>query len=219
MLLALTFAYSCGNYFLILLNLQEEEEERSDRWKKFLESQPESNHVAAGETEAALPADGVTGLEDDDDHSGGKKIDGSEETAVRIEPVETEERAHKIKIYSEIRPSLAAIEQLMSYRVKKKIYLTSDKGDAGRTASRIVPNEAMKPLEDSEDEFYDIERSDVNQDMSSGYGSGADSSASQGALLEPSTPWKEELEFLVRGGLPMALRGEVLLLRQILLIR
>ncbi|PKU76519.1 hypothetical protein MA16_Dca001123 [Dendrobium catenatum] len=191
---------------------KEEEEERSDRWKKFLESQPELNHAPAGEeSEAALPVDAGSGSEDDRDDSGDKRIDGSEETAMRKEPVEIEERAHKIKIWSQIRPSLAAIEQLMSHRVKKKTYLLSDKGDEGRTASGIVLNEASKSLEDSEDEFYDIERSDVNQEVSSGYGSGADSSvnmANQAALLEPN-PWKEELEFLVRGGLPMALRGEI----------
>ncbi|XP_020591844.1 uncharacterized protein LOC110032524 isoform X2 [Phalaenopsis equestris] len=192
---------------------KEEEEERSDRWKKLLESQPQPHHVlAAEESEAALRIDAATGLDEDRDHIGNKIIDGGKETAERKEPVETEERAHKIKIWSHIRPSLAAIEQLMSHRVEKKTYLTSDKGDAGRAASRADPSEPPKPLEDSEDEFYDLERSDVNQEVSSDYCSGADSSFNMdnlAAVLEPSTLWKEELEFLVRGGLPMSLRGEI----------
>lgn len=52
---------------------------------------------------------------------------------------------------------------------------------------------------DSEDEFYDVERSNPVQDDES----------SDGTCMS-ACPWKEELEVLVRGGAPMALRGEVI---------
>lgn len=51
---------------------------------------------------------------------------------------------------------------------------------------------------DSEDEFYDVERSNPVQDDES----------SDGTCMS-ACPWKEELEVLVRGGAPMALRGEL----------
>ncbi|PKA63285.1 hypothetical protein AXF42_Ash017753 [Apostasia shenzhenica] len=159
---------------------KEEEEERSDRWKKFLESQADKNHFPA-------PVD-------------------SEETAMRDLVLERE-RPHLIQLWSEIRPSLAAIEELMSCRLKKKHPL-NENGDAGRTSSSVI----VKPLEDYEDVFYDVERSDLNQEVFSKFGRGTDSAvnmADQGKISEPSIPWKEELEFLVRGGLPMALRGEL----------
>ncbi|PKA48516.1 hypothetical protein AXF42_Ash017415 [Apostasia shenzhenica] len=190
---------------------KEEEEERSDGWQKFLESRADSNHVPAPMgSQAALPADSETGLGDDKDQVEHTENDESKETTVQNEPME-KERVHKIQIWSRIKPSLAAIEELMSCRVKKKRHNTNDSGDAGKATSRIASIEEAKPLEDSEDEFYDVERLDLNQDAS-GYGSGADlasSVANLGALPEPRVPWKEELEFLVRGGLPMALRGEL----------
>jgi hypothetical protein len=65
--------------------------------------------------------------------------------------------------------------------------------------------------EDSEDEFYDVERSDPNQDTSSSDSASAPATGAPADALPPesSFPWKEELEVLVRGGVPMALRGEV----------
>ncbi|KAK8950335.1 hypothetical protein KSP40_PGU011838 [Platanthera guangdongensis] len=193
---------------------REEEEERSDRWQNFLEIQAELTNVpVAEESDAALPVDSAPDLEDDLDHGGHNKVDACEETSVQ-EPLDTEERSHKTRIWSQIRPSLAAIEQLMRHRVRKKTYLMSEKRDTRRSESGVVLTEVAKHLDDSEDEFYDMDRSDVNQEVSSGYSSGADSvinMANQGsALPESYFPWKEELEFLIRGGLPMALRGEVI---------
>ncbi|KAK8926159.1 hypothetical protein KSP39_PZI018488 [Platanthera zijinensis] len=191
---------------------KEEEEERSDRWQNFLEIQAELINVpVAEESDAALPVDSAPGLEDGLDHGGHNKVDACGETSVQ-EPLDTEERSHKTRIWSQIRPSLAAIEQLMRHRVRKKTYLMSEKRDTRRSENGVVLTEVAKHLDDSEDEFYDMDRSDVNQEVSSGYSSGADSvinMANQGSAPESYFPWKEELEFLIRGGLPMALRGEI----------
>ncbi|XP_038679187.1 TBC1 domain family member 2B-like isoform X2 [Tripterygium wilfordii] len=105
---------------------------------------------------------------------------------------------------------------MMSIRVKKKGNLS--KGKQG--------NHGMKPLstfedarsargaseEDSEDEFYDVERSDPIQDAASNDNLSISASAVTAADAVPLGslfPWKEELDVLVRGGVPMALRGEL----------
>ncbi|KAK8496749.1 hypothetical protein V6N12_005784 [Hibiscus sabdariffa] len=65
--------------------------------------------------------------------------------------------------------------------------------------------------EDSDDEFYDAERSDSVQDSpTSGSGSTRTGGGADAAPTESLFPWKEELEVFVRGGVPMALRGESL---------
>ncbi|XP_020591443.1 rab GTPase-activating protein 1 isoform X2 [Phalaenopsis equestris] len=188
---------------------KEEEEERSNRWKEFLESQGASDNVPAAEgSEIVSPVAEATSLGDDRGYIGLRKGFGPEESDVQVE----QELIHKTQCWSQIRPSLALIEQWMSARVKRKTYFLIDEGDAQRSANGIVHNQEIKILDDSEDEFYDVERSDVNQEASSGYGSGTDAAVNltnQGALPESSVPWKEELEFLVSGGLPMALRGEI----------
>ena len=65
--------------------------------------------------------------------------------------------------------------------------------------------------EDSEEEFYDVERLDPSPDMPvvDGTNALANGITADAAQPEASFPWKEELEVLVRGGVPMALRGEV----------
>ncbi|KAJ4903894.1 Ypt/Rab-GAP domain of gyp1p superfamily protein [Raphanus sativus] len=84
------------------------------------------------------------------------------------------------QIWTEIRPSLRAIEDLMSARVKLE---SSKRGGCEN---------------DSEDEFYDVERSNPVQD---------DENLQMVLTCMSACPWKEELEVLVRGGAPMALRA------------
>ncbi|KAJ6900532.1 TBC1 domain family member 8B-like isoform X1 [Populus alba x Populus x berolinensis] len=119
----------------------------------------------------------------------------------------TSKKTHRIQIWTEIRPSLHAIEDMMSLRIKKKGNQSKDQQETKR--ERMVPpfEDAKSPKgapeEDSEDEFYDVERSDLIQDAP------ATGTAPDALPLESSFPWKEELEVLVRGGVPMALRGEL----------
>jgi hypothetical protein len=117
-------------------------------------------------------------------------------------------RTHKIQIWTKIRPSLCHIEQLMSQRVKGKRSLAEN----GTDKRSLAPIDEEKQSEDSDDEFYDAERVDPpNQEVHSGdnvkVNLGVD--PIDNGIGEEEFSWKEELEVLVRGGLPMALRGEV----------
>ncbi|EXB88496.1 TBC1 domain family member 8B [Morus notabilis] len=212
---------------------KEEEEERSDRWNSFLERPAESTqlpvngesevennkslHVEASgqEVDASLEK-GVA----DDDFSGEEP--GSNDSTENVsnkedeptQPSTKEKKLHRIQIWTEIRPSLHAIENMMSIRVKKKSNLSKDEQDlgTGKPLSSIEEARSLKGAseEDSEDEFYDVERSDPIQDVaSSDSASSAVGGASDGIPTESLFPWKEELEVLVRGGVPMALRGEL----------
>ncbi|PPD90012.1 hypothetical protein GOBAR_DD13052 [Gossypium barbadense] len=136
----------------------------------------------------------------------------TEKEKIQSEP---EKRVHRIQIWTEIRPSLRAIEDLMSIRVKKKDNLSKDERETGQ-GKPLAPTEDARVSkgaseEDSEDEFYDAERSDPVQDSpTSDSGSTTTSAAAADAApIESLFPWKEELEVLVRGGVPMALRGEL----------
>ncbi|GMI83396.1 hypothetical protein like AT3G55020 [Hibiscus trionum] len=209
---------------------KEEEEERSDRWSDFLDCQAES---------AQLPCEGIPskeskevshaeaaedgnnemqkGAEGDDFCERKPGLDSTSENDTEKEKVlsEPEKRVHGIQIWTEIRPSLRAIEDLMSIRLKKKDSSSKDERETGRGKPLAPTEDARFPKgaseEDSEDEFYDAERSDPVQDSpTSDSGSTTTSAAAvDAATIESLFPWKEELEVLVRGGVPMALRGEL----------
>ncbi|KAJ6983273.1 TBC1 domain family member 8B-like isoform X1 [Populus alba x Populus x berolinensis] len=208
---------------------KEEEEERSDRWQTFLEQQADS---------VRLPMNGISSEKDSKElhaeekeqetrNGSQKKIEGVDihgekpSSDVLLENVTekeekqpaTSKKTHRIQIWTEIRPSLHAIEDMMSLRIKKKGNQSKDQQEAKR--ERIVPpfEDAKSPKgapeEDSEDEFYDVERSDLIQDAPASDSAPATGTAPDTLPLESSFPWKEELEVLVRGGVPMALRGEL----------
>ncbi|KAL5655292.1 hypothetical protein ACJX0J_034611, partial [Zea mays] len=157
---------------------KEEEEERSDRWKNFLERQPESSGQDAG---------------------GNAKDDGSESLHEK-----TVVGPRKIEIWTPIRPSLSNIEQMMSLRIEKK--QSSASKQQAKDVIHPVKVEEGKLSEDSDDEFYDVDKVDPSQEVQPSDTGNADvGSRSQ----EENYISKEELECLVHGGLPMALRGEL----------
>ncbi|XP_071710440.1 uncharacterized protein [Rutidosis leptorrhynchoides] len=174
---------------------KEEEEERSDRWKDFLERQSES---------AQLPGTGITAEEskttEGDDLSVEKPghDDGQKED---VGPV------HQAQIWSHIRPSLRAIEDMMNARVKKKIYVDKTENDNGADKPAVFEDARPAKDEDSEEEFYDLERSE--SDLTQSISLSEDGLITQTVTTESSIPWREELECLVQGGVPMALRGEL----------
>ncbi|KAL6565350.1 hypothetical protein OROGR_002301 [Orobanche gracilis] len=186
---------------------KEEEEERSDRWNDFLGRQCESVQLAVSESpddnnvikSSVKPTDSVTA----DDSS----IEDYKE--VRSE---TETKVHRIQIWAEIRPSLRGVEDMMGSRVEKRVSLSKNEPhpDPGVRKQLPVLEEARPGKgtseEDSEEEFYDLERSesDPNQDILS-----TDGIPNLDTHLESRPPWKQELECLVQGKVPMALRGEV----------
>ncbi|RDX76752.1 TBC1 domain family member 8B [Mucuna pruriens] len=221
---------------------KEEEEERSDRWSSFLDRQAESSELATdrlvvGESEKVLgdeaaeqEADaslemGVDGHEPSNRVPGASDIaaeNGSEKEEV---PSSEETKVHRIQLWTEIRPSLRSIEDMMSVRVKKKTGSAKDERiKKGVLKDEQITETAKSPLhsddvkspkgaceEDSEEEFYDVERSDPSPDMPlvDGTSASANGITADATPPEASFPWKEELEVLVRGGVPMALRGEL----------
>ncbi|KAK8299413.1 hypothetical protein V6Z12_D05G321200 [Gossypium hirsutum] len=209
---------------------KEEEEERADRWSDFLERQSESPQLPlegisseegkeVSHTEAAEDGKNEVqkGAEGDDLCEKKSGLDSVSESDTEKEKLqsEPEKRVHRIQIWTEIRPSLRAIEDLMSIRVKKKDNLSKDERETGQ-GKPLAPTEDARVSkgaseEDSEDEFYDAERSDPVQDSptSDSGSTTTGAAAADAAPIESLFPWKEELEVLVRGGVPMALRGEL----------
>ncbi|KAF8101938.1 hypothetical protein N665_0201s0234 [Sinapis alba] len=192
---------------------KEEEEERSDRWSSFLEDHhadstdepSENSHVQFSES----------GKEKEDDKLGSKDVtpdNGNEEEGCP----DAEKSVHRVQLWTEVRPSLRSIEELMSIRVKKKVDLSKGEQEDQKVKSPSPTFDDAKSSKgasenDSEDEFYDVERSDV-QDGSSSDGtsvSGIPVAGDATSFSVSTCPWKEELEVLIRGGLPMALRGEL----------
>lgn len=166
--------------------------------------------------EQGVKANSEKGVGEDDNSDQKPSLnDLSENVSENEEPTLKEAKTHRIQIWSEIRPSLLAIENMMSIRVKKKSNLSKVEQGMGSGKPLLPIEESRSPRgaseEDSEDEFYDVERSDPSQDGSSSENLSASAVGvtSDGVPAESLFPWKEELEVLVRGGVPMALRGEV----------
>ncbi|KAL3338825.1 hypothetical protein AABB24_027781 [Solanum stoloniferum] len=212
---------------------KEEEEERSDRWNDFLERQAESaqliiNGVSADgnssrpDTGSLLQKASSFSQNGDEDNNQTVEKRGSEghlEGAIEKDDTTTSvvRKTHQAQIWSEIRPTLHAIEDMMSIRVNKKVNLAKNEQDRGLQEHPLAVEESGatkgESEEDSEDEFYDLERSESMDKLD--VGSMQDVSLNENishlaAKCQESLPsWKEELECLVQGGVPMALRGEL----------
>ncbi|XP_055800634.1 uncharacterized protein LOC129870076 [Solanum dulcamara] len=212
---------------------KEEEEERSDRWNDFLERQAEPaqliiNGVSADgnsskpDTGSLLQKASSFSQNGDEDHDQTVEKRGSEghlEGTIEKDDTTTsvERKTQQAQIWSEIRPTLHAIEDMMSIRVKKKVNLAKNEQERGLQEHLLAVEEANatkgESEEDSEDEFYDLERSESMDKLE--VGSMQDVYLNENiSHLAPkcheSLPsWKEELECLVQGGVPMALRGEL----------
>lgn len=216
---------------------KEEEEERSERWKSFLDRQAETessvldtDRTPVGEENKVSGAESVG---QEPDASSEKGVDGQQASADTPPengshkeelPASEETRIHRVQLWSTIRSSLNTIEDMMSIRVKKKTGSVKDeRNKKGVVKDELVTETESLSLadgaksskgaceEDSDEEFYDVERSDPSLDtpLVDGLSTSTNGIAAAAAPLEASCPWKEELEVLVRGGVPMALRGEL----------
>nr|KJB78893.1 hypothetical protein B456_013G024400 [Gossypium raimondii] len=208
---------------------REEEEERSGRWNDFLERQADYAQLLTNE----MPSEGrkeVSHIEvaEDGNNEARKGVEGddlckkklgsdslsakddAEQEKVLPAP---EKRGRQTAIWTEIRPSLRAIEDMMSTCVKKG-RLSEEEQETSR-AKPLSPAEDARftkgsSEDDSEDESFYAERSDPVQDAPTLDRTGTiRGAAANAAPTESSFPWKEELKVLVRGGVPMALRGEI----------
>ncbi|KAL0317482.1 UNVERIFIED_CONTAM: TBC1 domain family member 9B [Sesamum angustifolium] len=195
----------------------QEEEERSDRWKDFLERQCESAQLAANglsdkinaiksnvESTNVTADDSSKNDAEADDTNGDNLSEENKEV-----PSAAETKVHCAQIWTDIRPSLGAIEDMMSSRVKRKDNLI--KNELRKQLSSIEEARPGKGAseDDSEEEFYDLERSESDPIQDILGPDGIPSLDTEAAGHESLPPWKEELECLVQGGVPMALRGEL----------
>ncbi|KAL9272343.1 TBC1 domain family member 8B-like protein [Drosera capensis] len=212
---------------------KEEEEERSDRWKMFLELISVSvDSQNGGVNENGTCDEGISRKLDVDlarqllENHSDKGVNGglleagahnhygsNDNVQGNMEaPTVGQKKIHRIQIWSDIRPSLHPIENMMCARVKT--CKVPEKGLENGSDTLIFSGEEAKHAkgvseEDSEDEFYDVERSDPLHDNSTSGDSVRSPTMSGIGPGEYIFPWKEELEVLVRGGVPMALRGEL----------
>ncbi|KAL0303074.1 UNVERIFIED_CONTAM: TBC1 domain family member 9B [Sesamum radiatum] len=196
---------------------KEEEEERSDRWKDFLERQCESAQLAANGLSDKINAiksnAASTNVTADDSSKNDAEADDTNGDSLSEEnkevPSAAETKVHCAQIWTDIRPSLRAIEDMMSFRVKKKDNLI--KNELRKQLSSIEEARPGKGAseDDSEEEFYDLERSESDPIQDILGTDGIPSLDTEAAGHESVPPWKEELECLVQGGVPMALRGEL----------
>ncbi|KAM7526263.1 hypothetical protein LguiA_016165 [Lonicera macranthoides] len=196
---------------------KEEEEERSGKWKSFLEhhAEPSQQHFSA-EDNNTLPAE-VVELKTEpnldvsgerDDSSGGKsnsKIQTTSDPAKELLAA-IPKKTHLVQTWEQIRESLGAIEKMMSFRVKNRNM--KDK-QITTTPNRHPSVEGLRPSsEESEEKLEEkLHKNDTVDDSTNT--SGTEPAVSDGVYSETFFPWKEELEFLVHGGVPRDLRGEV----------
>lgn len=114
-------------------------------------------------------------------------------------------KVDKVKKWSNTRPALRAIENTMSFRVKKPKRMEvaqpiSSNGELPRVGVARPSTGIYEVGVEPELDVDEVSRENVKS-------SAQDKSASQ--RLKPHFPWEEELESLVLGGVPKKLRGEV----------
>lgn len=202
---------------------KEEEEERQQKWNRFLKQQEEyalsnfhtdenlhreenAKAVDAEESEKCKPVQEV--IRDGDDSFQVESVGnineeiGSQRGILAV----TEQKSRDVQKWSQIRSSLSHIECMMSFRVKKRknmkdvhIPVEHDHIPSTEQGSHLA--------EDFEQENEkELSGNLVHDGMNT---SKAEDISSCGVSSEPSFPWNEELEFLVHGGVPRDLRGEV----------
>ncbi|KAL0289377.1 UNVERIFIED_CONTAM: TBC1 domain family member 8 [Sesamum calycinum] len=239
---------------------KEEEEERLQKWKSFLEQQAEPTSediikpvVSEDTKQPSDPAQTVSGESNDStepnpscsevtekktelaeevseeaDDSSEKKTEpvekvseeaddssekrpvsdtGEESVPSKETPATQHARPRVVQKWAEIRPFLNYIDHMMSVRVKKRKNMTDEKIIHMHNDLPSI-DEARPSGEESDNEDKDV-FCDKEIIDDSANASAVESSASDKMSRQPFFPWKQELEFLVQGGVPKDLRGEV----------
>ena len=164
-------------------SLQKEEAERSARWEQFLKTYCESTV---------------------------ESLDANESPRKEYYHAREKGESKKFETWNEIRPSLYPVARALQHRFKKKKKDVQANNGSVAGQGEIYQSSSQRESEDeSDDEFYDVERSDMAQETHSSAGYFTEESNEVSDHEEDPCPWKEELDALVRGGVPMAMRGEV----------
>ncbi|KAK3151270.1 hypothetical protein QOZ80_3AG0243810 [Eleusine coracana subsp. coracana] len=115
----------------------------------------------------------------------------------------------KVESRRRVRASLRIIEKMMSYRVVRKDNGANDIRGKGKTHLASIEEEGKTEEAGHEggaaEESYLAEKEEYEQETLGDSTTNALEGDDNGSYF----PWKEELESLVRGGVPMALRGEI----------
>lgn len=207
---------------------KEEEMERSDKWKDFLERQAECAelpikglsmeenctelHGEASEAEANASSENGDAAVDSDRKK--SNADCLTENVMENDVAASDklDKTREDLTWTKIRPSLCIIEDMMSSRVKKtNPKIATDKGTKKHLSVEDTRPTEEGHVEDSKEEFYDVDKSDSSHYVPSSDSVSALDNDPDGDVpySESFIPWKEELECLVQGGVPMALRGEL----------
>ncbi|KAK1411836.1 hypothetical protein QVD17_32624 [Tagetes erecta] len=177
-----------------------EEEERSTKWRIFLQPNSELDQTDSSFEEDVTKSDAeVTEhktkhvLESiEEENINGDEIptndNQTENVTEKVVSEATKTKKPVVRNWAEVRSSLNSIENMMSRRVKNERKGSSEKHL--QTIQEVGPTG-----EDSDEEFKDSEQPNSLQE------------ASAEVNPEPLFPWKE-LESLVREGVPRDLRGE-----------
>lgn len=197
---------------------QEEEDERSEKWKNFLEQQAEAAQNCWSERlhKERLPS-GVSEHRDGtvsdrpaegDDPSENKPSDGSIGSSPKREVHSTENfKSEKVPRWADVRPVLGAIENMMSFRIKKAKNVEDDLEGVNSAHLPTLEEVSHSGQASEEDSEGDVEIDEASNGSTNP--SNRERAVNEGMPLESSFPWREELECLVRGGVPKDLRGEV----------
>ncbi|XP_041023940.1 TBC1 domain family member 8B-like isoform X2 [Juglans microcarpa x Juglans regia] len=195
---------------------KEEEGERSDKWKDFLEQLAQSPQPCSSEEEPkeTLQADATEckaetiseGINEVDASSGRNSIsDGSKESDPKEgAPISKETKTHKVQTWTQIKPSLGAIEHMMTFRVRKRKNTIDERENL--SGGNLPPIEETEPSGGASEE----ELEGVNKTLDDNVNAvSLENAAFDEVSPKQLFPWMEELESLVRGGVPKDLRGEV----------
>ncbi|XP_016542456.1 ecotropic viral integration site 5 protein homolog isoform X1 [Capsicum annuum] len=194
---------------------REEEEERSEKWKDFLDNQEKSSQPHASEKLDAQTVDfevkneqqtvPVHVSQEEGDGSAGKNPVSdikTESDLTRKLLAYLPAKSCQAYTWAEIRASLSLIDHLMSFRVKTRPK-TKVELSTGVHNHLATIKEREEPEEENGEESSDNEELGDRTNTSAEVGT-----VGSGVTPELSFPWKE-LEFLVHGGVPRDLRGEV----------
>lgn len=137
-----------------------------------------------------------------------KPVAESEKCGLEHETEKKEKKPRPVIKWANIRPCLASIEDMMCTRVKNVKYMKNTSvgedhasSSIKQSLSSIGESDEQKSGENDENES---ETSTVRCDSTK-----EDNEAQSSVSPEPFFPWYEELEVLVRLGVPKDLRGEV----------
>ncbi|KAK4834469.1 hypothetical protein QYF36_023325 [Acer negundo] len=133
--------------------------------------------------------------------------DGSTDCDPKKEQISKETKTSKVQTWAHVRPCLGAIENMMSFRVKKRKDM---KGEQLTNSRDHLPSIDEEGASEGESEKVSKKKVSVNKTSKESANASRERGAQgDGVPPEPFFSWKEELECLVRGGVPKDLRGEV----------